>query len=121
MAHRERLTARGSVDDWRAQLLDLGYVVVPSVLDERDVEALRTAFPCETPGRHSTSRSMTRHLTLTDGVVSSITRELQRCSAKRSSNTRFESMAATPAVALASRAYTPIGLPDVKTTSMRSR
>ena len=50
MAHRERLTARGSVDDWRAQLLDLGYVVVSSVLDERDVEALRTAFPCETPG-----------------------------------------------------------------------
>jgi ectoine hydroxylase-related dioxygenase (phytanoyl-CoA dioxygenase family) len=50
MPDRERGTVRASVDGLRAQLLDAGYVVVPAVLDQDDVEALRAAFPRETPG-----------------------------------------------------------------------
>lgn len=50
VSDRERSTVRASVDDVREQLLDVGYVVVPSVLDRNDVEALRTAFPPATPG-----------------------------------------------------------------------
>lgn len=50
MARPERSTARKPVAGWRPQLLDLGYAVVSSVLDESDVEALRAAFPPETPG-----------------------------------------------------------------------
>lgn len=42
--------ARATVEDWIAGLDDVGYVVVPSVLDEGDVEALRAAFPPASSG-----------------------------------------------------------------------
>lgn len=42
--------ARASVEDWIAAIDDAGYVVIPSVLDDSNVEALRAAFPPASSG-----------------------------------------------------------------------
>lgn len=50
MTSWESVPRRAPVQDWIAKLEDVGYVVVPSVLDSGDVEALRAAFAPASPG-----------------------------------------------------------------------
>lgn len=71
MSDRERSTVRASVDDGRGQLLDVGYVVIPSVLDQHDVEALRAAFPPAAPGStlHLEIDDETPHVELWRGLA----------------------------------------------------
>jgi len=50
MASKDSAIAPSPVAAWIRTLDDVGYVVMPSLLDGRDVEDLRTAFPPATPG-----------------------------------------------------------------------